>query len=80
AAWQRHNVIEVGTFENFLPALFAQKDTPAALAYARDMDPDLPPPDTQQGFDSALFERRLNGYRNADNPHAFQQYQNASFL
>lgn len=26
-AWNRHNVIEVGVFENFLPALYAQRET-----------------------------------------------------
>lgn len=80
AAWQRHNVIEVGTFENFLPALFAQKDDLSSLEYARDMNPDLPPPDTQQGHDRALFENRLSGYMNTNIPHEFQQYQNASIL
>ncbi|MEM7022601.1 MAG: hypothetical protein AAF637_08390 [Pseudomonadota bacterium] len=80
AAWQRHNVIEVGTFENFLPVLFAQKDNLSSLEYARDMAPDLPSPDTQKGHDRALFESRLSGYVNTDTPYEFQQYQNASFL
>lgn len=80
AAWQRHNVIEVGTFENFLPALFAQNLTGSPLEYTREMNPDLPSPDTQQGYDKALFDSRLNGYRNTDAPYAFQQYKDASFL
>ncbi|MEM8569350.1 MAG: hypothetical protein AAGG56_00455 [Pseudomonadota bacterium] len=80
AAWHRHNVIEVGTFENFLPALFAQKDNLSSLEYARDMSPDLPSPDTQLGHDRTLFENRLSGYVNTDTPHAFQQYQGPSFL
>lgn len=80
AAWQRHNVIEVGTFENFLPALYAQKDNLSSLEYSRDMNPDLPSPDTQQGYDGGLFERRLLGYRNTNTPYKFQQYQSASFL
>ena len=80
AAWQRHNVIEVGTFENFLPALFAQKDDLSSLEYARDMNPKLESPDTQNGYDRALFESRLSGYMKTDAPHEFQQYQSASFL
>ncbi|GAA0787560.1 hypothetical protein GCM10009077_43410 [Roseibium denhamense] len=80
AAWHRHNVIEVGTFENFLPALFAQKDASSSVEYARDMNPDLPSPDTQTGYDWALFERRLSGYKNSDTPYVYQQYQSPSFL
>ena len=80
AAWQRHNVIEVGTFENFLPALFAQKDDLSQLEYARDMNPDLPSAEAQQGHDRALFEKRLDGYMHTDTPFGFQQYQGRSFL
>lgn len=80
AAWQRHNVIEVGTFENFLPALYEQRDAVTSLEYAREMNPDLPSPDTQQGYARELFESRLGGYRNTNSPYAFQQYQNSSFL
>lgn len=80
AAWQRHNVIEVGTFENFLPRLFAQKGAGASLEYAREMNPDLPSAETQTGHDRALFDRRLGGFANADDPFAFQQYPSASFL
>lgn len=80
AAWQRHNVIEVGTFENFLLALFAQKKRLSSLEYSRDMNPDLPSPELQQGHDKALFESRLRGYSKAQDPYEFQQYQSASFL
>lgn len=80
AAWQRHNVIEVGTFENFLPALYTQKDDLSSLVYSRNMNPDLPSPDTQQGYDRGLFEGRLLGYMNTNTPYMFQQYQSASFL
>ncbi len=78
AAWQRHNVIEVGTFENFLPALFAQDQS--TLEYAPDMNPNLPPPETQQGHDLPLFESRRKGYLETDAPHRFQQYEEVSFL
>lgn len=80
AAWQRHNVIEVGTFENFLPALFAQKEDLSQLEYARDMNPDLPSLDRQQGHDRTLFEKRLGGYMSTDAPFEFQRYQAHSFL
>lgn len=80
AAWHRHNVIEVGTFENFLPALFPQKDDLSSLEYKRDMNPELLSPDMQQGHDRTLFENRLIGYVNTDTPYAFQQYQGPSFL
>ncbi|MEM1433251.1 MAG: hypothetical protein AAGG11_04295 [Pseudomonadota bacterium] len=80
AAWHRHNVIEVGVFENFLPPLYAQRERPDALEYQRDMDPqplgDLP----AGGFDGSLFERRITGYRSAQDPHAFQAYAARSFL
>lgn len=80
AAWQRHNVIEVGTFENFLPALFAQKDSLSSLEYARDINPEVESPETQKGYDRALFESRLSGYKATDAPHEFLQYQSPSFL
>lgn len=79
-AWQTHNVIEVGTFENFLPALFAQKDTGAPLEYARDMNPDLPSPAAQTGFDAALFDARVAAYASATDAFATQGYDRASFL
>ncbi|MEO1028123.1 MAG: hypothetical protein AAFX02_03585, partial [Pseudomonadota bacterium] len=56
AAWQRHNVIEVGTFENFLPVLFAQKDDLSNLTYSRDQDP--APQGLQNGHDQTLFNAR----------------------
>lgn len=80
AAWHRHNVIEVGTFENFLPALFGQRETFSALEYARDMDSLSGSSEEQTGYGKALFDDRLNGYRNSADPYAFQQYRDASFL
>ncbi len=79
-AWQRHNVIEVGTFENFLPALFAQKGNLAALDYALEMNPIGTETEHQRPFDPELFERRIDGYRNTDEPHEFQNYEGRSFL
>lgn len=80
AAWHLHNVVEVGTFENFLPALFAQRNELSSLSYSRDMNPSLPPPHSQQGYDRALFESRLNGYSETRTPYLFQEYADASFL
>lgn len=80
AAWHRHNVIEVGTFENFLPALFAQRDDLASLEYAREMNPVQPEQEPQVGYDKSLFESRLRGYENSNSPYKFQQYQSSSFL
>ncbi|MEL6467916.1 MAG: hypothetical protein AAFQ58_23380, partial [Pseudomonadota bacterium] len=80
AAWHRHNVIEVGTFENFLPALFAQRDDLATLEYAREMNPVQPEQEPQVGYDKSLFESRLRGYENSNSPYKFQQYQSSSFL
>ncbi|MEM8652246.1 MAG: hypothetical protein AAGF54_17065 [Pseudomonadota bacterium] len=80
AAWQRHNVIEVGTFENFLPALYAQKDKIETLEYAREMNPMKDDTATLEAHDKALFDRRLNGYRQTDNPSQFQQFDKPSFI
>lgn len=79
-AWQRHNVIEVGTFENFLPALFAQKGNLDTIEYAREMNPILPQAGHQLPFAQELFKQRIEGYRGSDRPHEFQQYGNPSFL
>lgn len=79
-AWQRHNVIEVGTFESFLPALFAQKGNLDSLEYAREMDPIPSGAEQQQPFDQGLFSQRVNGYRNAGKVHDFQSYASSSFL
>ena len=79
-AWQRHNVIEVGTFENFLPALFAQNRSLDSLEYAREMNPMVAENAQQLPFDQALFEQRIDGYRKIENPHDFQQFEAASFL
>lgn len=79
-AWRRHNVIEVGVFENFLPALFAQKDDLSKLSFARAMDAAPSAPDGQSAQDPALFARRLAGVAEAADPYAFQQFDQPSFL
>ncbi|MEM9105248.1 MAG: hypothetical protein AAGC96_06295 [Pseudomonadota bacterium] len=80
AAWQRHNVIEVGTFENFLPALYAQRQSLSSLDYAPDMNPIGKDAETQTAFSRDLFDKRLAGYRETNDPSRFQQYETASFL
>ncbi|MEL6479069.1 MAG: hypothetical protein AAFR17_17205 [Pseudomonadota bacterium] len=78
-AWQRHNVIEVGTFENFLPALFAQRADLGALHYSKDMD-EAADPAEQRGQDRGLFETRLAGFGAAADPFAYQAFDQPSFL
>lgn len=79
-AWHLHNVIEVGTFENFLPALFAQRDDRQNLAYSKDMNPIGPDANEQVGFDQALFEKRVQGYRDSVDAHEFQGWEQPTFL
>ena len=79
-AWHRHNVIEVGVFENFLPPLFAQRNNLSTLHYSRDMDPKPPSPSEQTGRDHDLFQHRIAGYKTSADPFAYQQYDASSFL
>ena len=79
-AWQRHNVIEVGTFENFLPALYAQKEQLPLLEYAPEMNGIEENAEPQSAFNKALFEERLAGYRDADDPGRFQRPKEPGFL
>ncbi|WP_164662207.1 hypothetical protein [Tropicibacter sp. Alg240-R139] len=80
SAWQRHNVIEVGTFENFLPVLYAQKENLQNLEYAKDMNPMANITTSQKAFDNELFNQRLEGYRQADRSSSYQQFDEASFI
>ena len=77
-AWQRHNVIEVGTFENFLPVFFAQKNDLSTLSYSRAQDP--APKGQQQGFDRSLFDARVAGFAAASDAYRFQAFDKPSFL
>ncbi|MEM7612719.1 MAG: hypothetical protein AAF270_13620 [Pseudomonadota bacterium] len=80
AAWQRHNVIEVGTFERFLAPLFAQRDSLGSLEYAPDMAPDIDTSKPQQGFDRGLFDRRLQAYAESDARFSTQAFDQPTFL
>ena len=72
SAWHLHNAIEVGTFENFLPALYAQRSNLDALTYAPEMNEAPPGAADQMGHDLGLLERRQQGYRDAKNAFVFQ--------
>ena len=78
-AWQTHNVIEVGNFENFLPALFAQRGRGNDLSYENALN-EAQSPANQIGHDRVLFEERIEGYKKTDNPHEYQGYTHPSFL
>ena len=77
-AWQRHNVIEVGTFENYLPVLFAQRDDLSNLSFSSAQDP--APQGIQKGHDRSLFDTRVAGLAKATDPYEFQAYDKPSFL
>ncbi|MEM6484606.1 MAG: hypothetical protein AAF662_06435 [Pseudomonadota bacterium] len=78
-AWQTHNVIEVGTFENFLPSLFSQRNQGNRLHYEKGFNT-APAVSGQNGFDDALFTERLEGYKRAVDPHEYQGFLRPSFL
>ncbi|MEX0309140.1 MAG: hypothetical protein AB3N17_02735 [Tateyamaria sp.] len=78
-AWHTHNVIEVGTFENFLPVLFEQRDQGDHLRYARheaDIARDAP----QAGHDLTLLEQRIAAFEASDNPMDTLGFDQRSFL
>jgi len=77
-AWQRHNVIEVGVFENFLPALYEQRSSVFDLRYARNMN--SAPVNDQDGYDRMLFDDRIAGFKSARDPYVYQSYDQSSFI
>lgn len=79
-AWHTHNTIEVGTLENFLPILFAQKHHLGNLHYAKDMNPINLSSSTQSAFSKQLFEERVKGYQASTDPYAYQNAEETSFL
>lgn len=81
-AWITHNTIEVGVFENFLPALYAQRDDLENLHYSKSMNPitEELSKQTQTGFDKKLFEERLKGFEKSTNAFEFQRGEEQSFL
>ena len=79
-AWHLHNTIEVGTFENFLPALYAQRSDLKSLTYSKDMNSISESEPPQSGHDRTLFRERVQGYKDATNVHGFQAWNLPSFL
>mgnify|MGYP001793292495 FL=1 len=79
-AWLTHNTIEVGVFENFLPALFEQRYDMDNLTYSRTMNPIMESPSELKGFDKELFEERVNGYEQSTNAFEYQAGAQKSFL
>lgn len=72
SAWHLHNAIEVGTFENFLPALYAQRENTAGLRYTRAMDLMSQRVDAQRAHSDELFTQRVAGFKAAKDPYAYQ--------
>ncbi|MEM9706067.1 MAG: hypothetical protein AAF850_08320, partial [Pseudomonadota bacterium] len=80
AAWHLHNTIEVGTFENFLPALYDQRSDLSNLHYSRSMNPMADMNNIQSAYSTSLFEERVAGYQNAKDPFKYQDSEEASFI
>ncbi|MEM1113945.1 MAG: hypothetical protein AAGI11_18670 [Pseudomonadota bacterium] len=79
-AWHTHNVIEVGTFENFLPSLYEQRDTPGQVKYAKSMNGADSYQHSTRAFDTRLFEERMAGYQGAKSAHDYQAIYSETFL
>ncbi|MEM6583692.1 MAG: hypothetical protein AAF699_20605 [Pseudomonadota bacterium] len=79
-AWHTHNVIEVGTFENFLPSLYEQKDKQNRVKYSMSMNRAALYQQSTNAYDSRLFEERMAGYRDAKNTHDYQAIYSETFL
>ena len=79
-AWHRHNTIEVGVFENFLPAIYSQRSDLSTLMYRCDMDPQSESSDSLSGFDRDLFDRRVQGFKAAKDPYSYQVFSSATFI
>ncbi len=79
-AWHTHNAIEAGTFENFLPALYEQRHVAKAMKYAKAMNAASSFQRSTEACDPTLFEQRMKGYEEAEDAHAYQGYQNKTFL
>jgi hypothetical protein len=80
AAWHTHNVIEVGTFENFLPALHEQRHSPDTISYSKSMNGASLTQTSQEAYAPSLFEQRIQGYRESENAHSYQAIDSKTFL
>lgn len=79
SAWHLHNTIEVGTFENFLPALYAQRHE-GNFHYSKAMNPTFSDDKEQKGYSEKLFKERVEGYKNTNNPFDYQGYTKKNFF
>ena len=78
-AWHLHNAIEVGTFENFLPAIFEQRESPDALTYRKSLN-SIRESHSQEGFSRELFEDRVRSYQKSNDVYAVQAWGQESFI
>jgi len=78
-AWHTHNVIEVGTFEHFLPALYAQRDAGPELRYTPH-HPDISQTAAQVGHDAELVAQRVAAFTRSDDPMTTLAYDKRTFL
>ena len=74
-----HNVIEVGTFERFLPVLYAQRDAGTELRYTRH-HPTISLTAAQVGHDADLVAQRVAAFTRSDDPMATLAYDKRTFL
>ncbi|MEO0556455.1 MAG: hypothetical protein AAF149_24950 [Bacteroidota bacterium] len=79
-AWLTHNAIEVGVFENFLPAIYEQRNDLTNLHYAKHMNSVTESPKKLRGFNQSLFDSRLKGYKESEDAFIFQGITEKSFL
>ena len=79
-AWHTHNVIEVGTFENFLPALYEQRHSPDMISYSKSMNCASSYQTSKEAYDPSLFEQRMQGYKESGNAHSYQGFDGKTFL
>ena len=73
-------MIEVGTFETSLPALYAQRHDTGPLEYRLDMNPVSGGEQAQQAHSLELFKQRVAGYRDAIKPFDYQAFDEAAIM
>ncbi len=78
-AWQTHNVVEVGTFEHFLPQLYEQRHAGTALHYAPSAAR-ISEAAPQACRDSDLVAQRVAAFTGSDDPMAILAFDKPTFL
>lgn len=80
--WNRHNVTEVGTFENFLPRLYEQRhillENKPMSEWILDYDALTDDaaknfPVQTQSYNPSLVEKRMEAYMKSNNTHEYLQ-------